>query len=244
MDGADGHYRLSDADRAAAIARLRKHAAAGRLAGNELAHRTGLAQAARTRAELAELFADLPDERPLRRAWRHRGWRTHAVVFLVVTSATIALWLRVRDPDPLPRDYGTDYWWPLWLTLAWAVLVLLHLLRVAGLLRAAAATGVREPGRVVVTTRPAQVVDARPVALATGADAAEAAGSGLADRLTTREREVLALIGRGYANKEIARALFITERTARTHVSNILRKLDLSSRTQAALLAREEGVVD
>jgi DNA-binding NarL/FixJ family response regulator len=95
----------------------------------------------------------------------------------------------------------------------------------------------------VVTTRPVQAVDARPVALITGADA-DAAGSGLADRLTTREREVLALLGRGYANKEIARALFITERTARTHVSNILRKLDLSSRTQAALLARKEGVVD
>jgi DNA-binding NarL/FixJ family response regulator len=55
--------------------------------------------------------------------------------------------------------------------------------------------------------------------------------------LTEREREVLALVGRGASNKEIATALFITERTARTHVSNILGKLGLASRTQAALWA-------
>jgi len=57
--------------------------------------------------------------------------------------------------------------------------------------------------------------------------------------LTERELEVLALVGRGASNKEIASALFITERTARTHVSNILGKLGLSSRTQAALYAVE-----
>ena len=57
--------------------------------------------------------------------------------------------------------------------------------------------------------------------------------------LTEREREVLALVGQGASNKEIASALFITERTARTHVSNILGKLGLSSRTQAALYAVE-----
>jgi DNA-binding NarL/FixJ family response regulator len=55
--------------------------------------------------------------------------------------------------------------------------------------------------------------------------------------LTEREREVLALVGQGASNKEIATALFITERTARTHVSNILGKLGLASRTQAALWA-------
>ena len=55
--------------------------------------------------------------------------------------------------------------------------------------------------------------------------------------LTEREKEVLALVGQGASNKEIATALFITERTARTHVSNILGKLGLASRTQAALWA-------
>jgi len=60
--------------------------------------------------------------------------------------------------------------------------------------------------------------------------------------LTTREIEVLRLVGAGSANQEIARELWISERTARTHVSNILRKLDLSSRTQAALWAVREGL--
>jgi len=60
--------------------------------------------------------------------------------------------------------------------------------------------------------------------------------------LTDREREVLAHVARGSANKEIAHALGITERTARTHVSNILGKLGLVSRTQAALWAVEHGM--
>lgn len=61
--------------------------------------------------------------------------------------------------------------------------------------------------------------------------------------LTERELEVLALVGRGRSNKEIATDLGITERTARTHVSNILGKLGLASRTQAALYAVERHLV-
>jgi DNA-binding NarL/FixJ family response regulator len=61
--------------------------------------------------------------------------------------------------------------------------------------------------------------------------------------LTEREREVLRLVARGHSNKEIASLLDITERTARTHVSNILGKLDLASRTQAALWAIEHKAV-
>lgn len=61
--------------------------------------------------------------------------------------------------------------------------------------------------------------------------------------LTERELEVLALVGRGRSNKEIASDLGITERTARTHVSNILGKLGLASRTQAALYAVERHLV-
>ena len=60
--------------------------------------------------------------------------------------------------------------------------------------------------------------------------------------LTEREREILRLVAAGKANKEIARELVISERTARTHVSNILRKLGLSSRTQAALWAVRAGL--
>jgi DNA-binding NarL/FixJ family response regulator len=62
--------------------------------------------------------------------------------------------------------------------------------------------------------------------------------------LTARELDVLRLIGEGKANKEIAAALRLSERTVRTHVSSILSKLDLRSRTQAALWAAREGLVD
>jgi DNA-binding NarL/FixJ family response regulator len=62
--------------------------------------------------------------------------------------------------------------------------------------------------------------------------------------LTTRELEILRLLGAGKSNKEIAAELAISERTARTHVSNILGKLGLTSRTQAALWAVRQGLVE
>ena len=62
--------------------------------------------------------------------------------------------------------------------------------------------------------------------------------------LTPRELEVLRLLGAGKSNKEIAAELQISERTARTHVSNILGKLGLTSRTQAALWAVNKGLVE
>ncbi len=65
----------------------------------------------------------------------------------------------------------------------------------------------------------------------------------LADEpLTQREVEVLRLIAQGYENKEMAEKLVISEATVRTHVSNILGKLHLASRTQAALYALREGI--
>ncbi|HYY43606.1 MAG TPA: response regulator transcription factor [Actinomycetota bacterium] len=60
--------------------------------------------------------------------------------------------------------------------------------------------------------------------------------------LTQREREVLKLVAQGLSNKSIASRLSISERTARTYVSNILTKLGLASRTQAALWAIREGI--
>jgi DNA-binding NarL/FixJ family response regulator len=64
-----------------------------------------------------------------------------------------------------------------------------------------------------------------------------------AAQLTSRELEVLRLVAVGKPNKQIAAELSISERTARTHVSRILHKLRLSSRTQAALWAVREGLV-
>lgn len=64
----------------------------------------------------------------------------------------------------------------------------------------------------------------------------------LVDPLTEREIEILILVARGLSNQEIADKLFISERTARTHLSHILAKLHLANRTQAALYALKEGL--
>ncbi|GGU88042.1 DNA-binding response regulator [Streptomyces litmocidini] len=69
-------------------------------------------------------------------------------------------------------------------------------------------------------------------------------GTGRGSTLTEREREVLGLIADGRSNREIARALVLSEKTVKTHVSNILMKLDLADRTQAALWAVRHGLTD
>lgn len=70
---------------------------------------------------------------------------------------------------------------------------------------------------------------------------APGSATGRGSTLTEREREVLGLIADGRSNREIARALVLSEKTVKTHVSNILMKLDLSDRTQAALWAVRHG---
>jgi DNA-binding NarL/FixJ family response regulator len=67
-------------------------------------------------------------------------------------------------------------------------------------------------------------------------------GTGRGSTLTEREKEVLGLIADGRSNREIARALVLSEKTVKTHVSNILMKLDLADRTQAALWAVRHGL--
>ena len=62
------------------------------------------------------------------------------------------------------------------------------------------------------------------------------------ERLSPREREILQFIARGQSNKEIARALDLAESTVKIHVQNMLRKLNLSSRVQAAVYAVEKGL--
>jgi NarL family two-component system response regulator LiaR len=62
--------------------------------------------------------------------------------------------------------------------------------------------------------------------------------------LTPRERDVLRLLAEGFANKEIGRRLFVSEKTVKTHVSSILQKLGVQDRTQAALAAVRQRLLD
>jgi DNA-binding NarL/FixJ family response regulator len=69
------------------------------------------------------------------------------------------------------------------------------------------------------------------------------ASGGAPDRLTPRERQVLAQVAAGRSNREIARALSVSEKTVKTHVSAIFGKLGVADRTQAALHAVRAGLV-
>jgi DNA-binding NarL/FixJ family response regulator len=71
---------------------------------------------------------------------------------------------------------------------------------------------------------------------------AELEAGNIASQLTLREREVLQKISEGLSNQEIALSLYISENTVKAHVSNILRKLHLQSRSQAAAYARRWGL--
>jgi len=62
--------------------------------------------------------------------------------------------------------------------------------------------------------------------------------------LTPRERDVLAELTKGKSNREIASSLFVTEKTVKTHISNIFTKLDVQDRTQAALYAVKHGLTE
>ncbi|WP_328310300.1 response regulator transcription factor [Actinomycetospora sp. NBC_00405] len=96
---------------------------------------------------------------------------------------------------------------------------------VDGVRRVAAGEGVLEPG-----------ITPRVIAAAVTAEPAAEAPPGIGD-LTDREREVFAVLGEGLSNHEIGRRLRLSEATVKTHVSRVLAKLDLRSRTQAAIVA-------
>lgn len=86
-------------------------------------------------------------------------------------------------------------------------------------------------GQLLFAPEAARVVMSSPVA-------------GAEENLTGRERQVLTLLAAGRSNREIARRLAVTEKTVKSHVSAVLRKLGVADRTQAALYAVAHGLVD
>lgn len=106
----------------------------------------------------------------------------------------------------------------------------------------AAAIRAAHHGEVHLDPAIASVVARRMRGRAPGAGSSATASADGLGTLTIREREVLAAVARGLSNRAIADELGITERTARTHVSNVLAKLGLASRTQAALFAVDHGL--
>lgn len=248
MDVTD-ELRVGDAERERVVALLLAHAGAGRLTAEEAGDRIAAAHEAQTDAALRPLLADLPDSvtdpnssdqnvsgEAERVAPSVLGWRLHAMLCVTFSTGLSGVWLLTRDPAPGPTDAGVGYWWPAWVALVWGMVVVLHALYDHGRLgQLRQLRRVERPGpppQAGASHEPSTVV----------ADVPDTDPVELPSSLTPREREVLALVGAAYSNQEIARTLHISERTARTHVSNILRKLDLSSRTEAALLAVRAGL--
>jgi DNA-binding CsgD family transcriptional regulator len=155
------------------------------------------------------------------RVWDDPLLRAHAVLSVVLGAAVMIAWALTRDSHPAPQDRGFANYWGVWAVLLLAFALALHILWAL-----ARSQGARDAGSV-----------------APGHDGRPSSRPSRLEVLTDRELEILVLVGRAYSNKEIAGELVISERTARTHVSNILRKLGLSSRTEAALLAAREGLV-
>lgn len=115
-----GHLRLSDRERDRAAETLRDHAAAGRLTLDELSDRLQAALRARTRAELDEQFADLP-QAPARRN-RHQpatmvGTRISVAAYVCGALAMIAIWAAT----------GSGYFWPVWPIMGWGIGVMSRL---------------------------------------------------------------------------------------------------------------------
>ena len=84
---------------------------------------------------------------------------------------------------------------------------------------------------------------AAPPPAAAPASSSDASAGAPTEELTPREREVLGLLATGASNREIGARLFISEGTVKNHISNILGRLGLRDRTQAAIWAKERGVV-
>jgi DNA-binding CsgD family transcriptional regulator len=103
-------------------------------------------------------------------------------------------------------------------------------------------TAARETGRAMRADVILDEVNRETTVSARTGDGQHAVPSAVRFGLTPREHEVLRLVAQGRTNREIAATLFVSHRTATTHVANILGKLDVASRTEATAWAVREGL--
>jgi DNA-binding CsgD family transcriptional regulator len=170
---------------------------------------------------------------PESRAWEARllaeflRWRWAADVDPPAQDELISAWREAVDKF---EAYGAPYE----LAIARS-----HLAEVLG------ATGDGDGARALIeaATTTARELGAVPLLSRLGGGTPRVAVIGPRATLTPRETEILALVAEGRSNGEIGRQLFISTKTVSVHVSNILGKLDASGRTEAAAIARREGLL-
>jgi len=207
------------------------------------AGRRTAAERAADEAVVAGLFGDAQKVLD-RRGDALVSWGPESRAWEARLDAELLRWRWAADIDPPPAEELLDAWreavdrfeaFGAPFELAWVQGTGAEVL---------AATGDADGARVLTeaAVETARRLGARPLAERLGASAAPAATAVRAG-LTPRETEILALVAQGRSNGEIGRQLFISTKTVSVHVSNILGKLGATGRTEAAAIARRDGLL-
>jgi DNA-binding CsgD family transcriptional regulator len=206
-------------------------------------------RSAAERADDATLVAQLVDDAHAvleRRSYVVTGWGVEARAWEARLEAEILRWRWAADVDPPGQEELLDGWYeavrrhevygaPFELAVVRS--------RLAELL---ASTGDADDAldELEQSSEVARRLGAAPLLARLGAPTTPPPATEHGVTLTPRESEILALVAEGRSNGEIGRQLFISTKTVSVHVSNILGKLDASGRTEAAAIARRDGLID
>jgi DNA-binding CsgD family transcriptional regulator len=175
------------------------------------------------------------------------SWGPESRAWEARVDAELLRWRWAADIDPPSQDDLVAAWRETESRFeAFAAPYELACVRVA-LAEVLAATGDAEGARVAreAATETARGLGTEPLLRLLGQSVSHAAPSrDVRQTLTRRESEILGLVAQGRTNGEIGRQLFISTKTVSVHVSNILGKLGASGRTEAAAIARRDGLLD